>query len=102
MNNVIEINNRVYEELEIVKDWENYETFLMWLNTEYTNKTDTKIRMSSVSWYRMYQDWCNEDNEDYMKNKLLLDKFIKIEQSEDRKRQYYKFKYNKLKDFSLF
>ena len=100
-NNVIDINCRSYSELEIVKDWENYETFLMWL-VDNNNESGVNIKMSSVSWWRFYTDWCNEDNEDYLKNKLLLDKFIKVEQSEDRKKKFYKFKYNKLKDFGLF
>ena len=100
-NNVIDINNRSYSELEIVKDWETYEEFLMWIHNEYKNKTDTKIKMSSLSWYRFMNDWCNEDNEDYMKNKNLLDKFITIERSDNGK-CVYKYNYNKLSKFSLF
>ena len=76
-NNVVEICNRTYSELEIVKDWDTYEEFLMFLVSERSNgDSQVKINFSSVSWYRFMSEWCNEDNEDYVKNKILLDKFV--------------------------
>ncbi len=100
-NNVIEISNRLFSEIEMCKGFDCYETFLLWLNNEYTNKTDTKIKMNSISWYRFYQDYCNEDSENYTKNKILIDKFVDLDYSDSGK-CIYKFKYNKLITFDLF